>query len=59
MLHVWRLQGSTSQNVDTFNYLHVNNPKAKECILRIKDQLNVIDPYRELHEFEKTHIHMA
>ena len=42
------------QNLDTFNYLHVNNPKAKECILTIKDELNLIDPYRELHEFEKS-----
>ena len=42
------------QNLNTFNYLHVNNPKAKECILTIKDELNLIDPYRELHEFEKS-----
>ena len=39
------------QNIDTFNYLHVNNPKAKECILTIKDELYFIDP---LHEFEKS-----
>ena len=42
------------QNLDTFNYLHVNNPKAKECILTIKDELNLKDPYRELYEFEKS-----
>ena len=42
------------QNLDTFNHHHVNNPKAKERILTIKDELNLIDPYRELHEFEKS-----
>ena len=41
------------QDLDTFNYLHVNNPKSKECILTIKEELNLIDPYRELNESEK------
>lgn len=38
------------QDLDTFNYLHVNNPKAKECLLNIKDAFNLVDPYRELNE---------
>ena len=41
------------QDLDTFNYLHVNNPKSKEGILAIKEELNLIDPYRELNESEK------
>ena len=41
------------QDLDTFNYLHVNNPRSKECILTIKEELNLIDPYRELNESEK------
>ena len=58
MIHVSWLEFNVvqDQNLDTFNYLHVNNPKAKECILTIKDEL--IDPYRESHEFEKM-FHMA
>ena len=38
------------QDLDTFNYLHVNNPKAKECLWNIKDEFNLVDPYRELNE---------
>ena len=41
------------QNLDSFNYLHVNNPRAKECILSIKEEFNLVDPFRELYEFER------
>ena len=41
------------QNLDSFNYLHVNNPRAKECILTIKEEFNLADPFRELYEFER------
>ena len=44
------------QDLDAFNYLHVNNPKSKECILTIKEELNLIDPYRELNESEKKYM---
>ena len=38
------------QTLDTYNYVSVNNPKAKECILTIKEDLSLVDPFRELHE---------
>ena len=41
------------QNLDSFNYLHVNNPRAKECVLSIKEELDLIDSFRELNEFDK------
>ena len=41
------------QNLDSFNYLHVNNPRAKECILSIKEEFNLVDTFRELYEFER------
>ena len=43
------------QNLDSFNYLHVNNPRAKECILSIKEEFNLVDPFRELYEFGNIH----
>lgn len=41
------------QELDTHNYLHINNPKAKECVLSMKEEFNLIDPFRELNEFIK------
>lgn len=38
------------QILDTYNYVNVNNPRAKECILTIKEDLSLVDPFRELHE---------
>lgn len=38
------------QNLDTHNYVHINNPRAKECVLTIKEDYNLIDPFRELYE---------
>ena len=42
-----------NQYLDTCNYCHINNPKAKECLLNIKEDLNLVDPFREMNEFEK------
>ena len=39
------------QNLDTFHYLHINNPRAKECLLTMKEELNLVDPFIELNEF--------
>ena len=37
-----------NQYMDTFNYSNVNNPKAKEMILKIKEELELCDPWRVL-----------
>lgn len=38
------------QNLDTYNYVNINNPKAKDCILTIKDDFNLTDPFRDLYK---------
>ena len=39
-----------NQELDTFNYINVNNPNAKDTVLNIKEELNLIDPFREIYE---------
>ena len=39
-----------SQELDTYNYINVNNPNAKESVLDIKKELKLVDPFREVHE---------
>lgn len=34
-------------NIDTFNYKHINNPKARNCILKLIKEKNLFDPFRE------------
>ena len=41
------------QEMDTLNYLHINNPKAKECVLTLKEDFNLVDTFRELKRNEK------
>ena len=41
------------QEMDTSNYLHINNPKAKECVLNLKEDFNLVYPFRELKGNEK------
>ena len=36
-------------NIDTYNYLHVNNPNARDKILEIMEDLQLVDYYRILH----------
>ena len=42
-----------NQDLDTFNYLNINNPKAKEKVLDIKEIYNLTDPFRELYPESK------
>ena len=35
--------------IDCDNYLHVNNPKARDKVLSIIDEWSLIDPFRELY----------
>ena len=35
--------------IDYYNYLHVNNPKARLKLLEIIDNQSMVDPYRELY----------
>lgn len=40
----WNLvQDST---LDTYNYLHVNNPRAKQQVNKMKTELDLCDPWR-------------
>ena len=32
--------------LDTYNYIHVNNPRAKQQVNNIKNELNLCDPWR-------------
>ena len=41
------------QEMDMSNYLHINNPKAKECVLNLKEDFNLVDTFRELKGNEK------
>ena len=37
-----------NQSLDTYNYQNINNPKAKEKVLDLKDLYNLSDPFREI-----------
>jgi len=37
-----------NQQLDTHNYININNPRAKETVLKIKDEMNLCDPWRGL-----------
>ena len=34
--------------IDCYNYLHVNNPNARDKLVEIVDQCSLVDPFREL-----------
>ncbi|KAJ8017386.1 LINE-1 reverse transcriptase-like [Holothuria leucospilota] len=36
-------------SLDTFNYLHVNNPRARQMVLNMQRELNLYDVWRVLH----------
>ena len=38
-----------NQNLDTYNYVNINNPRAKNKVSDLKEELNLVDPYRELY----------
>ena len=42
-----------NQELDTYNYINVNNPNAKESVVNLKEELNLIDPFREIYENSK------
>ena len=37
-----------NQTLDTYNYVNINNPKAKEAVLNMKEELGLSDPWRVL-----------
>lgn len=39
--------------VDTHNYLHINNPKARQVVLNLIEEENFIDVWRVMNEDEK------
>ena len=39
-----------NQELDTYNYINVNYPNAKESVVNLKEELNLIDPFREIYE---------
>jgi exonuclease III len=36
-------------NLDTQNYVNINNPKSRDKLLDIKEEYNLVDPFRELY----------
>ena len=42
-----------NQELDTFNYINVNDPNAKDIVLNLKDEMNLVDPFRILYENSK------
>ena len=40
-------------DIDTVNYLHVNNPRSRQTVLKFLDEDNFIDVWRVYHEQEK------
>ena len=40
-------------DLDTNNYININNPKAREKVLDICEEYNLIDVWRESHPEEK------
>ena len=36
-------------NLDTHNYININNPRSREKILEIKEYKNLVDPFREIY----------
>jgi exonuclease III len=36
-------------NLDTQNYVNMNNPRSREKLLDIKEDYNLVDPFRELY----------
>lgn len=43
----WNL--TLDQNLDNYNYIHVNNPQAKQTVLLMKEDLDLVDPWRHQH----------
>ena len=42
-----------TKKLDTVNYINVNNPNAKDIVLNLKDEINLVDPFRILYEHSK------
>ena len=38
-----------NQEADAYNYRNINNPGAKETVLNLKEELNLIDPFRVIY----------
>ena len=45
-----------NQDLDTSNYININNPNAKEKVLHLKEEMNLVDPFRELYEISKQYV---
>ncbi|KAJ8047496.1 hypothetical protein HOLleu_06515 [Holothuria leucospilota] len=42
-------------SLDTFNYLHVNKPRARQMVLNMQRELNLYDVWRVLHPDDRHH----
>ena len=49
----WNLIQCT--DLDTFNYNHINNPKSRDEVLKLKNDINLVDPWRIYNENTKTY----
>lgn len=41
-------------DLDTYNYVRINNPSARNRVNQLKSNLDLIDPWREIHPHEKS-----
>ena len=41
--------------VDMNNYIHINNPRARQEVLKLLEEDNFVDAWRLMHENEKGH----
>ena len=39
-----------NQDLDTYNYVNINNPRAKNKVSNLKEELNMVDPFREIYD---------
>ena len=39
--------------MDSYNYVHINNPRARQSVLHLLEQENFVDPWRLMHDGEQ------
>ena len=47
---MWRLEFNLDPEMDSFNYLHVNHPRARRFVLNLIDDDNFKDPWRIMNQ---------
>ena len=47
---MWGLEIVINPEIDSFNYLHINNPKARQIVLNLLEEENFKDVWRIMNE---------